>query len=163
MREIKFRAWDKKEKTLHYATDDNCWWVIYLQGSVHYPDEHFKDVTKQCVLMQYIGLKDKNGKEIFEGDIVAYDESVMSDTGEDKPNYIEKCIDKGFIYADGKRGERRYGREFRLVEWKDGSCGFEPFSNSYENCGHSGGGKHPNGVEIIGNIYENSELLETKN
>lgn len=60
-REIKFRAWDKDDKQMHYGLE-----VGYLhsdnQGSI-IPIEEMQ-------LMQYTGLKDKEGKEIYEGDIV---------------------------------------------------------------------------------------------
>jgi len=54
MREIKFRAWDKDLHKMY-----NKWTVI--------PDD-----DRSHILMQYTGLKDKNGKEIYEGDIVKH-------------------------------------------------------------------------------------------
>lgn len=59
MREIKFRAWDKNLERL-YNHD--------------YVQEYFHEIVsdnKRFTLLQYTGLKDKNGKEIFEGDILA--------------------------------------------------------------------------------------------
>ena len=82
---------------------------------------------------QFTGLKDKNGKEIFEGDIIRELDFW------DKP--------------------RNYTRQ---VEWKDASCGFEPFSDSEENCGHCGGGVTPGDCIVVGNIHDNPELLEVK-
>ena len=69
MREIKFRAWDKS---------DNVWleedqFVIYPQGIFDAwlgQDEPLE--MDEVILMQYTGLKDKNGKEIYEGDIVLW-------------------------------------------------------------------------------------------
>lgn len=75
---------------------------------------------------QFIGLTDKSGKKIFEGDIVVY----------------------------------LYDNKPHLVEWKDTSCGFEPFSDSNENCGHCGGGLMPESTKVIGNIHDNPELLK---
>jgi hypothetical protein len=45
------------------------------------------------------------------------------------------------------------------VRWENASCGFEPFSDSQNNCGCCGYGSDPKEVEVIGNIYENEDLI----
>ena len=68
MREIKFRAWDKNTKIMIHWDDlvksrisfRNFRWALLSENS-----ENFE-------LMQYTGLKDKNGVEIYEGDILSY-------------------------------------------------------------------------------------------
>jgi uncharacterized phage protein (TIGR01671 family) len=62
MKEIKFRAWDKK---MVYDIE-----LIY--NSRVCLNEQIEELSDRVVLMQYTGLKDINGKEIYEGDIISY-------------------------------------------------------------------------------------------
>ena len=126
----KFRAWDTTNKEIFkdtFAITESGQVVVVDQSSVFVsPDYVFVD---NLVIMQSTGLKDKNGKEIFEGDIVDYKgrEAVIKWHGS-YASFIYRFVD---------------GLQERVSEW-------EPL---FLACYH---------FEIIGNIYENPELLEGK-
>lgn len=75
MREIKFRAWHKADEKMYevYGFAQNKW---FLKG------KQFPMPNGAVVIMQYTGLRDKNGKEIYEGDL-------LTDYGEAPPLYVE--------------------------------------------------------------------------
>lgn len=121
MREIKFRFWlaNNHEPRMHYfdlRDEDLNFRAIIDRGSV---------------LLQYTGLKDKNGVEIYEGDIVNITTNWISDLAPDKPPTTST---KAVEFVKGS---------FQL-----GHGGF--FSNGFIERGE---------LEVIGNIYENNELL----
>lgn len=112
-REIKFRAWDKKEKVMGLPFDFQKF--AYEVASFFQGDYEF---------LQYTGLKDKNGVEIYEGDIVDLGESW-------NPGICEVLFNRG-------------GYCFRFKK----------------DDGHYPDGKYLTDGIVIGNIYQNPELLK---
>ena len=124
MREIKFRAWHKERKEMFWW--DIMWGNHYSSGSGYIGMVPFGEARKyyglsgenreeidpnNCEIMQYTGLKDKNGKEIYEGDIVIWYVNNQKVTApiifEDGMFFMGKAIDKsyGLVCNDWLRGE----------------------------------------------------------
>ena len=72
MREIKFRAWDKAEKRWYDYEDSEIFIDLHGQPLIYTAENPYPFANTDIELMQYTGLKDKNGKEIYEGDIIKY-------------------------------------------------------------------------------------------
>ena len=119
----RYRAWLKKKQEMDNEIDHISWLEdeLYCIGD----GITYMVSAKDLVLMQSTGLVDKNGKEIFEGDIVKMSKDVYSE-----PTYYEVV--------------RHYGGAYRL-ESKQHGC---ELWLRHTDC------------EVVGNIYENRELLE---
>ena len=118
-REIKFRAWDEEGK--RWINLDEC--VITIDGQIHSTSGRniHRNITDKVDVQQFTGLTDKNGKEIYEGDIVE-----LNDRGVKRRSVvrfdIKDCDESCF--------------HFRSYGW------------------------YVDEIKVIGNIYENPELLK---
>lgn len=135
MRELKFRAWDTKAKTWLQITGFE---TAETEPSVGYTlDGIFDDGNyvgmDGIILMQYTGLKDKNGREIYEGDILETEKMEYSGSG----HYIGtvKVLGK-VVFNNG-----RYA-----LHLETGAMSYLSFALSFH--------------EVIGNIYEHPHLLK---
>lgn len=127
-REIKFRTWDKEAKEMYdckkpikvLVSMDNKTYAMVgdIKGTIG------KIERESTLLMQYTGLKDKNGNEIYEGDIIS-------------------------DFINGSLGEVFFDEGCYLVDWEDEFTVITLHQNIREFD-----------VVVVGNIYENPELLE---
>lgn len=127
----KYRAWDKRDKK-SYLVDE----IVWDNGKFDSIGDAitFYRGAEEVELMQSTGLKDKNGKEIFEGDIIRYNIDVVD---------IKRHPTLGFYTVlDGREGF--FGDGMSIDDFEEGA---KEFSKT---------------AEIIGNIYENPELLEVE-
>ena len=127
-REIKFRIWDKRENSFYpelYLRHYNV--AVSWDGGTIYQNfiSGDREVGNEVIVQQYTGLKDKNGKEIYEGDIV----KATSD------QYINENFVGKVIFDEG--------------------C-FLTWINKNDIRGIWG----EDDIEVIGNIFENKDLLE---
>lgn len=118
MREIKFRAWNEVEEKIYN-------WYEFLNTNMK--NTFIAPESTGMILMQYTGLQDRNGKEIYEGDILKF------------KMYDGKYENYKIIFRNA---------EFEAINEEDTNFISADIWNVYG--------------EVIGNIYENPELLEDK-
>ena len=136
MRDIKFRMWHKQIKQMYNVGMINFEQrFIFIKHSLNYTQSSF--AMEEVELMQFTGLHDKNGKEIYEGDVVrklVWNELKFEAEGDGKDYSYAKVQ-----YIDELAS-------FHLVN-KDNKILWELSEDKYN-------------IEVAGNIYENSDLLK---
>ncbi|HDI3014027.1 TPA: hypothetical protein PL520_001303 [Clostridium perfringens] len=145
-RDIKFRIYDTDEKQMFYQEDidyiDINNEIAYINQDGGGYDYLIDFVYGDGKLMQYTGLKDKNGKEIYEGDILRC--KCL------KKCKLDSCAEKVIQYKNS------------LIEWWESGCnlGYRLRDSKGKTMMIKPTHLNTMEVEVIGNIYENPELLE---
>ena len=129
-REIKFKAWEKDEKRWLEADE------LFL--SIKNGELSGWQAGENWILNQYIGLKDRNGNEIYEGDILKWTAPHL-DITEETTELSEVFFANGAFCRKTRRGLSTFIDMFREFEVNNDGI--------LEN------------EEIVGNIYQNPEIL----
>lgn len=138
-RKIKFRVYDKDFKRMRYFNSPHDFICFDEEGNGYYHNmqtglgEWFSD------LMQYTGLKDKNGVEVYEGDIVRYHhKTFFKKKGEEVFDFKnEKCYVvwdiEGASFILNKRKDKVTNKSYIDILWMSDDDTMEVIGNIYEN------------------------------
>lgn len=140
MREIKFRAWNKATETMFY---DPYYFEQLRDGTCQFYED-WRDLedgrSSPCEIMQFTGLKDKNGKNIYEGDIVR----ILYTDWISKSDDDHRTIEQYLIDLSNIGQVVFYNTSWEILR-KDTIYPIEPGRHGF--------------IEVIGNIYEHKHLL----
>jgi uncharacterized phage protein (TIGR01671 family) len=149
MREIKFRAWEKSLKEM-IPVDDIA---FHMKENIINSKGAWRTFS-EIALMQYTGIKDKNGVEIYEGDVVQLPYitplgTIGGDGGEDERGKVVFAQGQFMLHMNFQPEPRSM---LGMIERKEGAY--------VSNYGNTTVYSDKTIFEVIGNIYENPELLK---
>lgn len=128
-REIKFRAWNKLSREMYSYMDEMCISSIGKGAMMYDCIDGVHDYLDEIELMQFTGLKDKNDKEIYEGDIVVF-------------RYYDRCTNFVVLFYDGGFVQEHCD--------KLNPADYEETKTIWYGWDE---------VEVVGNVHENPEML----
>ena len=152
----KYRAWNKEKKIMCYKHEDEeqLWFDGVCCSDVEMVNVRLNSDLSAYEYMQYIGVPDKNGKEICEGDIVKIHQFLFDGNEYEKEiivsiEYMEEmaCFGANLLQAKEIRAYMGYDNETDKKEKV-----VVPLCELY--------GLHEESFEVIGNVYENADLLK---
>ena len=147
MNKIKVRAWDKRKREFYYAWGENSgiggalWLLMFPNVTEKEAQENGFDIPKkydwheQIIFNQYTGINDKNGTEIYDGSIIKFSERSIN----------------GFVCTHTCRVFQSENGAWRVEGHPDFDTSYRTRRELYQirkKC------------EVIGNVYENPELLK---
>lgn len=167
-KEIKFRAWDKEKNKMHYKF--SSFWIVGETDDFNNAFT-FNSANQNFILQQYIGVKDKNSKEVYEGDIVDYFDWCYASKNRKDKDTSDKEIENLLVCSDETTILQTYYPLRGIVEWDQEYLSYAPlifsqedfngnsFANVCEKNNNCMDGYPKQYFEVVGNIFENPELL----
>lgn len=139
--EIRFRA--KAVKVGPHITDKADQWVygyyVKSRGSFRIENDFGEWVINPSTVGEFIGKKDADGQEVYEHDVIAYEDKIKQG-----PSNVPVTVTKKIV-----------------VEYHTDRCGFYPFCDNFDYDGISFLSVYPN-FRVVGNIRDNPELVPAR-
>lgn len=114
MRVIKFRAWDKADKKMYPRVGISLYGIQCYKDNDNFPEQLIIDRGQNCFeIMQYTGIRDRHGKDIYEGDIV-----------------------RRYINSRGNLYPSNYRKNIVIIEFKNAAWTIRKQTDRYEIIGN---------------------------
>ena len=152
---ILFRCWDSESNTMFYQTDDN-YIQIYKENKYSLFDEKDNMIVSNVIndnniFMQYIGWEDKDGKEIYYGDIIKYKVMWGDDDNEWGTAIVHRFLNNGAGMLRSFSKEKPF-----FFESKSYTSTYASWEGVIENLWYD---EEMFELEVVGNIFETKHLI----